>query len=902
MPISPQGVAFNASVARGVPSHVAASAERPLSGADIFRATLQMPNAMNTIASVPVNRDMYREPTPFFGTVGTQLHTSALMTDPMYQQRAISTVQDEFATLHLPDARMSMQSNMRTPQEAADVLSYAAENANLLTPRGVNPFQNQTRVAGQISDVMNARGYDASNAAQVVADQYISENMGRAFERNTARFGNLPSDIQTELTSRNQRTSVGEIVAARGLVGGMSEVQNDPNLSGEQRASLLSSMNYTSALIATNELGRQSPGVADILSSEFVTNPGALPSASLPLHDYTQQQIAPLTSAAQAGVSQGAYAEAFGGGSIVGGSGGSGGGSEGGGGSGGEDPMKRITEMFAQAIQQMIESMNKASEGLKTLGEDSKKALPAPGAAPGTAPSAAPSPISEEQLNPLARREMRLFDAQLAAGGVSGGSIGFLRGIFGQGVFQSDARATRYANVAGRSLRGLGGLARGGLSGLGNTGAGSDFASFMSGLPGYSRGFEGFGLLRQYAQSNAQGELPALQAQQLLGQSPQTFGNYSANTLDDIFQPLGIAPTQAAQIVAQAAQSQGGAMTRGLERFVASAISQGYDPNAYLSNIAQQRSMGFRGDPALEFNTARGMGLTGNAAIGMQAQLFGTFLQASTQNLGITREGYYNRVLGMGRMADGTTNIARGAAVFGRGQGVISQASQMLASPYQGLAPTLMMSEALRQTNGDQVAAMRLLERYQAQGGAGMQQLLSALPPDIQQMALSSAGLNLRDQRSINQRSPIAIEGANSPIFSDNPVVNLEPNMRVSQELATSEYARTRNLYSDRGMAYFKAAEGQTRVVEEFQTGDRIVRALGVSAGNASQGLSDMTKSAIEVTNALDSIAKGLRSVQQPILQSVATNINQGNYFSAAVAAVGLGVFQKLKEYIGVNF
>jgi len=748
-------------------------------------------------------------------------------------------------------------------------------------------------------------------------EQHIEAQL-RASIRNSVRdspIGQFGSEINASpfLSSMNvemQQMSVGEIMASRGRELAIRDIENDPSADPRLK------QNATPA-VARAAVGTLQGQAAEVANVSFPYAEGVPLSAALPLASETVQTIENVRGTVARRVGEQALYETAssvpmqGGGGAGGGAGGAGG-FGGGAGDGGDDPMKRLTEGLAQVVSELMSSLQKASQGAEGFAQAMGEAqsLPSPdGSASAPAPSAAPMDTEaiQKELQQTGRREFRLFDKMLARGGtlepnkylaagLSGGAgaIGFMRGVFGRGVFQSDSEAAKVGNVLGAGTAALSRTMLNSLVGLTSAGGGADIAGFYAGVPGYERGLQGLGLLNSYAQSASQAELPAMQAQALMGQAPSSFGGFASRNVAD-FMRLGIGPEQAAQMLQQAASIQGGAVgnMQSLRNTVLDFTAAGYDPNAYLGNLAQQRSFGFTDNQALEFNVARGLGLTGSAATNMQAQLFGNFLGASAQNLGITRQGYYERVLGMGR-----GNLTQGAAVFARGQGVAAQAGQMLSQPYAGLAPTLMLSEALRRTGGDQVAATRLLERVQAQGGAGINSLLSSLPADVRRMALASSGLNLRDQVSINQSADFSSSLGDTPNI---PQIDATEGMQVNRELSKTLYGRTATLYSDIGMDRFRAAQGQNRRIEAFQTGERLDATLGKGLGDAAKQLGSMTSSVMEVTKALDLVAKTVRDNYTPLITQGFQSFNAGNTFTAAGYMTAAASISFLLSKIGFN-
>lgn len=564
-----------------------------------------------------------------------------------------------------------------------------------------------------------------------------------------------------------------------------------------------------------------------------------------------------------------------------------GGGGDGGGGGRGDNSQAAFIATMRDLINALNANTNAQREGGGAAGQlggpSNPLALPAPEAAP-AAPTAAAVVADPAMARRGARRANRMFESFLdeemirSAPGIrqgpflpddqrdddvlrqhnqsivrrrtaAGAVVGFGRGLFGMQMQETDTEAAKNARTYGMLARFAG---RGIIAAASQFGSptGGNFSAMLEATPGFRRGFENLGLLTQLGEMTSNFELPILQTNRLLGDTSSMSASESVNTgpLRDMIK-RGLTLPQALQALQGAAAASGGGIQSGALASAATDLTMnGLDAGAYFGNIGQMRAYGFNQNPGMEFSIASRMGLTGNQALSMQGQLFGSFLPMTQQNIGITRENFYSDITRMGRMSDGGINIAQGQAVFGRGQGVVGGALSMLNAPMQGVAESVLMANALARTGGNRHAARRLLEQQMARGGSGALRAMMdmGMSREVAVEALESSGLTTRDIGRLTQGDGLTGAG---DLYSSN--LGSGKALQFSRELAETQRQGMEAI--DQNFDAFKQLEVLNRRTTRYQV-DRTAINMGA------QNLDDLFTAASKVTDAFDQLATTVRN------------------------------------------
>jgi hypothetical protein len=319
---------------------------------------------------------------------------------------------------------------------------------------------------------------------------------------------------------------------------------------------------------------------------------------------------------------------------------------------------------------------------------------------------------------------------------------GFLSGLTGGQATATDTIGRRRAKGLGRAVGWAGSrLGAGARNIAGGASIGGDIYSMLQSVPGFSRGFEGLPLHGEWVKMGAGGELPAMQASMQMGLSgnhlmPKQFGDMDAGA------EFGISKESMGGLVLPwMQQGAGGVDQSDVARFTRG-MAGGEDIGGIASLVGQQRMAGFRDNRALEFNEAKAQGLTGAGATGFASNLFGAFRGLTAgSGLSFGRQKTEERILGMGG-----GDIEAGSARFQRGQGVFKSAGQELMSPFEGLASTLLMAEAMQASAGDWVKAKRRLEQGEKNPNLARGRLGKlGLSRDVTQASLLAGGYTTED-------------------------------------------------------------------------------------------------------------------------------------------------------------
>lgn len=607
---------------------------------------------------------------------------------------------------------------------------------------------------------------------------------------------------------------------------------------------------------------------------------------------------------------------------ILGGGGG-GGGDNGGGGGG--DPQAA----FIAAMRDLISALNantnaqRGGGGAGQLGGPSNPlALPDPNAPPADPATTAAAVVADPAMARRgARRANRMFESFLdeemirSAPGIrqgpflpddqrdddvlrqhnqsivrrrtaAGAVVGFGRGLFGMQMQETDTEASKNARTYGMLARFAG---RGIIAAASQFGSptGGNFSAMLDATPGFRRGFENLGLLTQLGEMTSNFELPILQTNRLLGDTSSMSASESVNTgpLRDMIK-RGLTLPQALQALQGAAAASGGGIQSGALASAATDLTMnGLDAGAYFGNIGQMRAYGFNQNPGMEFSIASRMGLTGNQALSMQGQLFGSFLPMTQQNIGITRENFYSDITRMGRMSDGGINIAQGQAVFGRGQGVVGGALSMLNAPMQGVAESVLMANALARTGGNRHEARKILEQQMARGGSGALRTMMdmGMSREVAVEALESSGLTTRDIGRLTQGGGLIGAG---DLYSSN--LGSGKALQFSRELAETQRQGMETI--DQNFDAFKQLEGLNRRTTRYQ-----VERTAINMGT--QNLDDLFTAASKVTDAFDQLATRVRN--SSAFQGMIDEIKAGN---VALGGGLLGGTMALFGQLGIKF
>jgi len=167
----------------------------------------------------------------------------------------------------------------------------------------------------------------------------------------------------------------------------------------------------------------------------------------------------------------------------------------------------------------------------------------------------------------------------------------------------------------------------------------------------------------------------------------------------------------------------------------------------------------------------------------------------------------------------GHGNMSAGQAIFGRGSAVAERAKGSLASDYAGVAQSVLMAHAMRETGGNRLQALNYLENLQAQGGGAMMSILqrNGLDRETALMSLRAEGLTARDIIDISggsaSDSRFQVSGAAPSRISPAtdaatalPTVRLkagESNRRIGLNYENLDLSRQKAEYDQRSEEYF---------------------------------------------------------------------------------------------------
>ena len=175
----------------------------------------------------------------------------------------------------------------------------------------------------------------------------------------------------------------------------------------------------------------------------------------------------------------------------------------------------------------------------------------------------------------------------------------------------------------------------------------------------------------------------------------------------DLADMTGMGVPQAARL-ATAFVSQSGITAD--ENLLAQRMVQGHDPLEYASNLGDLKFSGVFTRSTQSGNLELGaatenLGLKGSLAMRGQRFFIQEGILERTRNRGIGRRAVTSQILGYG---DGDPR--RGAAIRQRGLAPSQTASRMASAGFEGVASTILFSQALAKHKGDRTAAARELE------------------------------------------------------------------------------------------------------------------------------------------------------------------------------------------------
>jgi hypothetical protein len=329
-----------------------------------------------------------------------------------------------------------------------------------------------------------------------------------------------------------------------------------------------------------------------------------------------------------------------------------------------------------------------------------------------------------------------------------------------------------------------------------NSGRAVDTLSFLQSIPGFGRGFEGLGVLDQYAGYASSVELPNMIAGHLQGtpgRTPAKQGNFK-----EAMDILGLDPASAAQFSAGVLQVAGGGgmytnenkeEVRAMLGLLARAEGQGYGGGAVAGLIGGARMAGLSQGGLVEFNFATRQGARGAVATGMAGMLQGLTNQELASGMRDSRGRISADVEGFANFQNRGAGFGIGA--YQRTVGVNRAAAGMSASVYGNMAQSLLFAAAMDKAGGDQFEATRILEQQRPTEMLAMLRGTGASEQAIK-MSLLAGGMTTSDVQALmggKFAESIASGGIAAP--------STEASLKVTPIQAYAQQTRLDRLYGD---------------------------------------------------------------------------------------------------------
>ncbi len=223
----------------------------------------------------------------------------------------------------------------------------------------------------------------------------------------------------------------------------------------------------------------------------------------------------------------------------------------------------------------------------------------------------------------------------------------------------------------------------------------------------------------------------------------------------------------------------------------------------------------------------------------------------------------------------------------------MNRAKMGMASDYAGVAQSVLMAHAMRESGGNRLQALNYLENLQAQGGTALMSVLqqNGLDAETAQMAMRAEGLTGRDVVDLRRANPAQSEfsaGGRFTPFSERPVA-LETQALPTTRLRAGETNR-------RIAANYEYMDLSEQKAEFDARSEKYFLDM---ARNAGDGLKDLEKQLREFNKMMDEF---IISQRQTFGQNLKTAMDpNAGTFARIGAALGSALYFGVAGFLEKN-